>query len=66
MSELHFRGLDGKDIAPTEWLRVWAAKYPVRKYDSEHDTLIAKFRSLSSADFERIGRWKDAATADAK
>jgi hypothetical protein len=66
MSELRFRGLDGKDITPAEWLRVWAAEYPGAKYDSEHDTLIAKSRSLSSADFERIGRWKDAATADGK
>jgi len=64
--ELHCRGLDGKDLAPAQWPRVWVARYPAGKCDVEHEPMIPKFRSLSSVDFERIGRCEDAATADAK
>jgi hypothetical protein len=66
LSRLHFRSLDGTDTTPQEWLRLWADRYPSDKYDAEHDALIAKRESLSPADFERIGRWKDAAKTDAK
>jgi hypothetical protein len=44
---------------------MWAALYPP-KYNSEHDSLIAKHEPLSPEDFERIGRWKDAAEAESK
>jgi hypothetical protein len=59
MSPFRFRDVDGRDIAPQEWLRLWAARYPSKKYDPEHDDLITKCGSFSASDFERIGRWKD-------
>ena len=65
MSRLSFRSSDGRDIAPQEWLPMWAGLYP-RKYDPEHDSLITKYESLSAADFERIGRWKDGAKTEGK
>jgi hypothetical protein len=65
MSRFRFRSSDGRDIAPQEWLRMWADLFP-RKYDPEHDSLIEKHESLSAADFERIGRWKDGAESDGK
>lgn len=60
-----FRGIDGSDIAPEQWLQQWAEKYPVDDY-AEYDALIAKHQSFTAADFERIGKWKDAAQTDAK
>jgi hypothetical protein len=63
MNLLRFHSPDGRDIAPHEWLLIWGALYPAR-YDSEHDDLISKDGSLSSADFVRIGRWKDNANTD--
>src|ERR1700716_3053421 len=65
MNRLRFRSSDGRDIAPDEWLRMWAALYP-RRYDLGHDSLIAKNEALSAIDFERIGRWKDDAEAEGK
>jgi hypothetical protein len=64
-SRIRFRSTDGRDIAPQEWLHLWAALYP-RKYDPGHDSLIAKNGPLSAEDFERIGRWKDDAEAEGK
>jgi hypothetical protein len=63
-SRFRFRSSDG-EVAPKEWLRMWAALYPPR-YIKEHDSLIEKYESLSAADFERIGRWKDAAETESK
>jgi len=60
-----FRSTDGRDIAPQEWLRMWAGLFPHR-YNQGHDDLIMKYESLLADDFERIGRWKDAANSDAK
>lgn len=65
MSRLSFRGSDGRNIAPQEWLRMWASLYP-RKYDPEYDSVVTKYKSLSAADFERIGRWKDGAETEGK
>jgi hypothetical protein len=65
MNLLRFHSPDGRDIAPHEWLLIWGALYPAR-YDSEHDDLISKDGSLSSADFVRIGRWKDNANTDGR
>ena len=65
MSQLAFRDSDGNTIAPPEWLRMWADRFPIRRFpDEEHDSLMAKHESLSAVDFERIGRWKDAATGN--
>ena len=65
MSRFRFRGSDGKDIAPGEWLRTWADRYPSSNYsESEYSELIAKHKSLSPADFERIGKWKDGANTE--
>jgi hypothetical protein len=57
--------MDGRDIAPEEWLRIWADLYPDTEYPG-YEELIAKHRSLSAADFERIGRWKDSALTYSK
>jgi hypothetical protein len=65
MSRFRFRSPDGRDIAPEEWLQMWAALFP-RKYDPEHDSLIAIHEPLSAADFERIGRWKDGAETESR
>jgi hypothetical protein len=65
MTSLRFRGSNGKDIAPQDWLRMWAGLYP-RKYDPKHDILVKKNGSFSAADFERIGRWKDSAETEGK
>ncbi len=64
-SRFRFCSSDGRDIAPEEWLGMWAALYP-RKYNSEHDSLIAIREPLSAKHFERIGRWKDSAETDLK
>lgn len=56
----------GHEIRGAAWLRTWAALYPGGKYDREHDTLIARSGRRVSADFVRIGRWKDSAATPAK
>lgn len=61
VSQLRFRFTDGQDIAPQEWLRLWAHLYRA-KDDPEYRALIAKHNSLTAEDFERIGKWKDAAS----
>ncbi len=69
MSKLRFCSPEGTEIAPQEWLRLWAARYPGDKYNEEgHDSVIAKAKHqrLSATDFEWIGRWKDAAHSDKK
>jgi hypothetical protein len=67
MSRFRFRGVDGGEITPTEWLRMWAARYPSKKYYAEeYDALIGNYKSLSAADFERIGKWKDGAKTQSK
>ena len=66
MSRFRFRSSDdGRDIAPQEWLRMWAARY-LEFDDAEHNELIAKDKSLSAADFVRIGKWKDAVKTEGR
>jgi hypothetical protein len=63
MAHFRFRGLDGKDVAPREWLKVWEAEYPDHQY-AAYDELLARHPSFSSVGIEQIGRWKDAAITD--
>ena len=65
MSRFKFRSPDGSDIAPKEWLRVWAQRYPSNSYPG-YAELIARHKSFSAADFEQIGKWKDAAQTASK
>jgi hypothetical protein len=65
MSRFRFRSSDGRDIAPQEWLRIWADRYPSNDY-AEYGELIAKHKSFSAADFEQIGKWKDNAKTEGK
>jgi len=65
MSRFRFRGSDGGGIAPEEWLRMWADRYPSNDY-AEYSELIAKYPSLSAADFVQIGKWKDGAKTERK
>jgi hypothetical protein len=44
---------------------MWADLYPDEDYPG-YEELIEIYRSLSAADFERIGRWKDGALSVAK
>lgn len=64
-NRFRFRSSDGSDITPEVWLSMWAALYP-RKYNSEHDCLIAIHGPLSAERIERIGRWKDSAETTSK
>jgi hypothetical protein len=65
MSRFRFRSSDGRDIAPEEWLRIWVDRYPSSDYNNaEYRELIAKYKSLSGTDFERIGKWKDRAQTE--
>ena len=67
MSRFRFRDVDGVDVAPEEWLRTWAALFPSTKYyEEEYDALIENHKSLSAADFQRIGKWKDSAKTQGK
>ena len=65
MNRFIFRSLDGADIAPQEWLRAWAARFPSKDYPG-YGELIAKYKSFTSADFIQMGKWKDGAKTDAK
>jgi hypothetical protein len=60
-----YRDVHRKRVTPPAWLRIWAAQYPGEKYDLEHDRLVA-LTQKKPADFERIGKWKDAASSAAK
>jgi hypothetical protein len=65
MSQFRFRSLDGSDIGPHDWLPMWADRYPTTDY-AGYDELIAKHESFLAADFEQIGKWKDAARTAGK
>jgi hypothetical protein len=60
-----YRDVQRKRVTPPAWLRIWAAQYPGEKYDLEHDRLVA-LTQKEPADFESIGKWKDAASTAAK
>src|SRR5947208_2837358 len=62
---LDYRDAHRKSVTPRVWLRVWAAQYPGQKYDLEHNRLVA-LTQKEPGDFERIGKWKDAASSAAK
>jgi hypothetical protein len=67
MSRFRFRSVDGGDITPKEWLPMWAALFPSKKYYAEeYDALLANYKFLSAADFVRIGKWKDGAKTQGK
>jgi hypothetical protein len=67
MSQFRLRGSDGRDIAPQEWLRVWAELYPEKDYDlAEYGELIAKHKNFVADDFVRMGKWKDRARTESK
>lgn len=61
MSQFRFRSMEGNDIAPEEWVRVWAALFPESDYPG-YSELLAKHKSFSAGDFEQMGKWKDGAT----
>jgi hypothetical protein len=65
MSQFRFRSLDGSDIGPHDWLPMWAELFPATNYEG-YDELIAKHKSFLGADFEQIGKWKDAARTAGK
>lgn len=65
MNRFRFLSPDGRDVAPEEWLGIWADRYPSENYAGYED-LIARHKSFSHADIERIGRWKDNAKTDRK
>lgn len=65
MSQFRFLSLDGKDVAPEEWLRMWADLYPSQDY-AGYEELMALHKSFSHADIVRIGMWKDNAKTEAK
>lgn len=59
------RSVDGSDITPQEWLRLWSDRYPTNNY-AGYSELIAKYEPFSAEDFVRIGKWKDAVQTPAK
>lgn len=65
MTRFIFRSLDGADVAPQEWLRMWAARFPSKDYPG-YGELIAKYKSFIAADFIQMGKWKDAANTKGK
>jgi hypothetical protein len=65
MSRFRFQSSDGRDIAPQEWLCIWADRYPSNDYGG-YSELIAKHKSFSAADFVQIGKWKDNAKTEGK
>jgi hypothetical protein len=65
MSKFRFRSVDGSDIAPQQWLPMWAARFPESKYPG-YAELIARQKPLSGEDFKHIGKWKDGVKTDRK
>jgi hypothetical protein len=65
MSRFRFCSSDERDVAPQVWLRFWSEQYPSDDY-AGHSELIAKHKSFSAADFEKIGKWKDRAKTEDK
>lgn len=62
---LRYRGVNGQDIRPQDWLMMWSRLYPDGNYLG-YEQLISKHERFGADDFEQIGRWKDAATTAAK
>lgn len=62
-----FRGVDGANVAPEEWLRLWAARFPNARYDpASYAKWIGHSGALTFDDIVGIGRWKDAAKRETK
>ncbi|MEK7405623.1 MAG: hypothetical protein AAB225_10995 [Acidobacteriota bacterium] len=67
MNRLTFHSSDGSEISPKKWLKIWGILTPGRDEQVYRDLIdIAKHKSFSSRDVERIGRWKDNAWAAGK
>ena len=67
MDKFRFQSLDGRDIAPQEWLRLWAELYPEKTYDrAAYAELIASHKNLVANDFVRIGKWKDGVSTESR
>jgi hypothetical protein len=68
MKSADFQYLGFANVPPALWLKQWSSLYPMLAgYDEdEYRDLIRRHETLTDADFERIGRWKDDATSDAK
>ena len=67
MDKFRFQSLDGGDIAPQEWLRLWAELYPEKTYDrGAYAELIASHKNFVANDFVRIGKWKDGASTESR
>jgi hypothetical protein len=64
MSQFKFLIPDVKEVPAEEWLRTWAERYPEDYSEEIYRELIAKHESLSTADFVRIGKWKDNAWSE--
>lgn len=60
MRHFTFRGPDGRTSNPQEWLRTWSGRYD-KDDDTEYKLLILKHKTLSAADFDLMGQWKDGA-----
>lgn len=60
-----FQDSTGREINAADWLRIWSSLYPEGDY-AGYEELIDKHTTLSSTDFESVGRWKDAAGSKAK
>ena len=52
---------------PQEWLCWWAKRYELASDDDrEYRVLVERHKSFAADDFIRIGKWKDAATAEGR
>jgi hypothetical protein len=62
-----FRSKSGQDLSAREWLTEWEHEYPSERFpEDDYEHLIQNGKSLSEADFIRMGKWKDNAWTDAK
>ncbi len=62
MSNFNFRILELKNTTAAGWLQSWSDRYDRENDDEkEYRRLIENWRSLSSEDFEAVGKWKDGA-----
>jgi hypothetical protein len=67
VKDFDFRLENGHSCDAVHWLSEWEPKYKSTKYDEgQYQTLIGKAGILSTEDFLKIGRWKDAAHSDNK
>ena len=56
---------NGAAVDPRDWLATWSPRFPDKKFDElVHDDLMSRHDNLTALDFERMGRWKDAAITE--